>query len=106
MPNKKEEPVIKKWWESKTIRSIAYSFGFSLFPIATAFYEEGFHPYLVISLVGTILYTLRAIEGRTDATAIIVSPSFLPGPTDKNQAISVANKFIEKVVACEKGGVL
>jgi hypothetical protein len=99
----KEEAIVKSWWKSRTIRSIVYSFGFSLFPIVTALYEEGFQPYLVASLVGTVLYTLRAIEGRTDATAIIVSPSFLPGPTDKNQAIAVANKFVEKVIACEKG---
>lgn len=92
---KTNDPVIKPFWESKTVRASLASFGLSLIPTAVAISEEGFKSYLVVALIGTILATWKTLEGRADATAIVISPSFLPGPSNKSEAVKTAHALME-----------
>jgi len=91
------KPAIKSFWKSKTVTSVLLSFGLSLIPTVTAISEEGFKSYLVVALVGTILATWKALEGRADATAIVVSPSFLPGPSTRSEAVAVAQQLVQQL---------
>ena len=92
---KDNDPMIKSLWQSETARAALCSFGLSLIPTVVAISEEGFKSYLVIALVGTILATWRTLAGRADATAIVISPSFLPGPSNKSEAVKAAQDLLE-----------
>lgn len=91
----KNDPAIKSFWKSQTVRASIISFGLSLIPTVVAISEEGFKSYLAVALVGTILATWKTLEGRADATAIVISPSFLPGPSNKSDAVQTAHALME-----------
>jgi len=92
---KTNDPVIKSFWKSETVQASIASFAISLIPVAVTISEEGLKPYLVIAVIGTALTTWKTLRGRASATAIVISPSFLPGPSSKSEAIKTAHALME-----------